>query len=485
MSDITRRTLSEHISALAKKEYSSRELTEAYLSAIDAKNKELNAYITVTSESALASADASDKRRTEGKPISVLDGIPFAQKDNICSHGVRTTCGSRMLRNYIPPYDAFVTSLLNQGGAVMLGKTNLDEFAMGVSTETSYFGTTLNPHDTSRVAGGSSGGSAAAVAAGLAPFALGSDTGGSVRQPAAFCGIVGMRPTYGTFSRRGLVSFAPSLDQIGILARNVRDCAMLNTFLARRDIKDETSVSHPCTDLARELSAPIKGLKVAVLSDALGQGVSENVKKALSNTVGTLTALGAEISEATLPHANDAYAAYYTVGCAEASSNLARFDGVRYGHRAESYGDINELYSASRTEGFGNGVKLRLLFGVLALSGEYSADFYKRAVRLRACITQELCALLERVDLLLLPTAPTEAYRLGESQKIGFEAGIDDIFCTLASLAGLPAISIPAKTDSSLPVGVQLVGKRFSEPTLYRAAYAIENTEGGTQNDRI
>ncbi len=483
MSDLTRRTLASHIRALADKAYSARELTEAYINAIEEENRKLNAYITVTSELALASADASDRRRARGETLSPLDGIPFAQKDNICSRKVRTTCGSRMLRNYIPPYDAFVTSLLRDGGAVMLGKTNLDEFAMGVSTETSYFGTTLNPCDTSRVAGGSSGGSAAAVAAGLAPFALGSDTGGSVRQPAAFCGIVGMRPTYGTFSRQGLVSFAPSLDQIGILTRYVRDCALLNTFLAKRDINDETSLSHPCSDFTRELFAPIKGLKAAVLSDVLGHGVSENVQKALSDTVKALEAMGAEVSEAILPHAKDAYAAYYTIGCAEASSNLARFDGVRYGHRAESYRNIEELYRNSRAEGFGEEVKRRILFGTLALSGEYSDDFYRNAVNMRSLITQELNSLFDRFDILLLPTAPTEAYKLGESKKIGFEAGIDDIFCTLASLAGLPALSLPATPQNSLPVGVQLVGKRFSESVLYRAAYAIETTMGGTQND--
>ncbi len=479
MSDITHRTLSAHISSLASKEYSSRELTLAYLDSIEHQNKELNSYITVIPEIALAAADESDKRRTAGELLSVLDGIPFAQKDNIASKGVRTTCGSRMLEDYIPPYDAYVTTLLKSGGAVMLGKTNLDEFAMGVSTETSYFGAALNPVDVSRVSGGSSGGAAAAVAAGLAAFALGSDTGGSVRQPAAFCGLVGVRPTYGTLSRRGLVSFAPSMDQVGLLCRDVRDCALLNTFLAKHDKYDETSISHPSPDLSGELSLPMRGIKIAVLPNELVLGVSDSVKNALHNTIGIYESLGAEIAEVSLTHAKDAYAAYYTVGCAEASSNLARFDGVRYGHRAKDYDNLNSLYCTSRAEGFGKEVKRRLLFGMLALSGEYADDFYARALKLRAVITEELNAVLDSFDILLLPTTPTEAYKIGESRKIGFEAGIDDIFCTLASLSGLPALSVPAKVSSPLPIGIQLVGKRFSEPLLYRAAYALEQFEGG------
>ncbi len=482
MSDLINRTLASHISSLEKKEYSSRELTVAYLNAINEQNKELNAYITTIPEIALENADASDERRARGEALSPFDGIPFAQKDNIVSRGVRTTCGSRMLENYIPPYDAFVTTLLKSGGAIMLGKTNLDEFAMGVSTETSYFGAALNPVDRSRVSGGSSGGAAAAVAAGLAAFALGSDTGGSVRQPAAFCGLVGVRPTYGTLSRSGLVSFASSMDQVGLLCRDVRDSALLNTFLAKRDEHDETSVAHPCSDLACELSLPMRGIKIAVLPDELVLGVSDRVKNALADTVRLYESLGAQVSEISLTYAKDAYAAYYTIGCAEASSNLARFDGVRYGHRAEKYADTEQLYRSSRSEGFGKEVKRRLLFGMLALSGEYADDFYLRALNLRARITEELNSLFERFDILLLPTAPTAAYKIGESRKIGFEAGIDDIFCTLASLSGLPALSVPANSASRLPVGIQLVGKRFSEPLLYRAAYAIENATGGTQN---
>lgn len=384
-----------------------------------------------------------------------------------------------MLKNYTAPYDATVIERLASSGAVLLGKTNLDEFAMGVSTETSYFGTTKNPHDISRVAGGSSGGSAVAVTAYGIPLALGSDTGGSVRQPAAFCGAVGMRPTYGCVSRYGLISFAPSFDIIGTLTGSVIDSAVATSAILSHDIRDMTSVAHPTPDLSADIGKDIRAMRIALLSDIGGPSVSTEVKRAVSTAAELLGGLGAHVEEISLTHAASAYAAYYTIGCAEASSNLARFDGVRYGHRAGSYGDTESLYRRSRSEGFGEEVKRRILFGTMALSSEYSGDFYESAVNMRNIISGELCEALGRYDAILLPTAPTEAYRLGQSTEIGFESGIDDIYCALASLAGLPAISLPYRETRSLPVGIQLVGKAFSEPTLYRIAYALEQTMGG------
>ncbi len=474
---ITKRTLCEHIAALQAGEYSSLELTTAITERIKSRQKLINAYITTDLDRAICSAKASDIRRAEGRLLSPIDGIPYAIKDNISTKGLRTTCGSKMLENYIPPYDATLTEQLNACGAVLLGKTNLDEFAMGVSTETSYFGPTLNPLDTSRVAGGSSGGSAAAVADGQAVFAIGSDTGGSVRQPAAFCGVVGLRPTYGALSRYGLISFAPSLDQIGIISSSVVDNALLSSLLFRQDNRDETSVAHPNVSFNRNKAIDLHGLKVGILGSLPTHGITDEVWAATESAALKLEAAGAAISYITLPHADGAYAAYYTIACAEASSNLARFDGVRYGHRAKSCNGIEELYESSRTEGFGAEVKRRILFGTMALSSAYRSDFYTRAVSTRQLIAAELSNMLDSVDILLLPTAPTVAYHKGGAAVLGFEAGTHDIFCTLAALAGLPALSIPVPT-SGMPIGIQLMGRAFSEQLLFSIGTFLE---GGAQ----
>ena len=471
---ITSRTVAEHAEALDKGEYSSLELTRAYIENME--NDVWNVYISKNCEQALSLAAQSDSRRARGELLSPLDGIPYAAKDNISYKGLPTTCGSRMLKNYVSPYNATVIDRLSGKGCILLGKTNLDEFAMGVSTETSHFGTTLNPLDTTRVSGGSSGGSAAAVAGELAPFALGSDTGGSVRQPAAFCGVVGMRPTYGTVSRYGVVSYASTMDIVGTVTKNVRDNALVTSAICGADDFDETSLDHPVADLGCELGKDLRGMRIALLSSISSDMLSREANNAMAIAVKHLCALGAEVTEISLPHVSAAYAVYYIVSCAEASSNLARFDGVRYGFRAEGYESTEELYRLSRSQGFGHKVKDRILFGTLALSAEYREDFYKNACKMRGVIVDEVTSALEGVDALLLPTAPTVAYKLGYSKQMRFEAGIDDILCAPASLAGLPAISIPYRDKDTMPVGIQLVGKAFSEPMIYRIAHALEGS---------
>lgn len=477
---ITSRSLAEHIASLDKKDYSSLELTEAYLENI--KNDNCNVFITVNGERALELAKEADRRRAAGAALSALDGIPYAAKDNISTKGLRTTCASRMLANYVAPYNATVIDRLSARGCILLGKVNLDEFAMGVSTETSYFGTTLNPLDITRVSGGSSGGSAAAVAAELAPFALGSDTGGSVRQPAAFCGVVGMRPTYGSISRYGVVSYASSMDIVGTLTKNVRDNAIITSALCGADDHDETAFDHPHRDLGKDIGKDVKGMRIALLSSVSGDMLSEEAREAMAASVDRLRAMGAEVLEVSLPHVNASYAVYYIITCAEASSNLARYDGVRYGFRAEGYHSTEELYRLSRTQSFGHKVKDRILFGTLALSAEYCEDFYRSACNMRSIITEELAEALADIDAIILPTAPTVAYELGYSKQMKFEAGIDDILCAPASLAGFPALSVPYRAKGKLPIGIQLVGKAFSEPTLYRIAHALESSFTEVQN---
>ncbi len=468
-------SLTEAVQGLQKKEFSSRELTLAHLERIQSWEERINAFITTTPESALLAADASDKRRARGDTLSPLDGIVYALKDNISSDGIRTTCGSRMLENYIPPYSATVANRLCECGSVLVGKTNLDEFAMGISGETSFFGVTSNPNNPRYVAGGSSSGSAAAVACGETLFALGSDTGGSVRQPASFCGIVGLRPTYGALSRYGLISFAPSLDQIGIMTRTVDDCALVFSELAARDSKDSASCDFPSLHINKNVN--INKLKVALLYE-LGAPLSDEVMTSLARATAALGDLGATVSAVSLPHAKDAYATYYTIACAEASSNLARFDGIRYGHRAASQESLSSLYRSSRSEGFGEEVKRRLLFGTLVLSQEYSSDFYLSALSMREKIADELSSLLDEYDLILMPTVPCTAYLRGQAPSGGFMSGTDDIFCTLAPLAYLPALTLPVPTRG-LPTGVQLMSHRFSEPLLFSVGSALSKALGG------
>ena len=475
MSDILKRSISEHADALARKEYSSVELTGAFLERIERENSELNAYITVARESALASARESDDRRARGETRGALDGIPYAAKDNIAVRGLRLSCASRMLENYVSPYDASVISSLREAGAVLLGKTNLDEFAMGTGTESSHFGRVKNPLDTSRVSGGSSGGSAAAVAADLCSFALGSDTGGSVRQPAAFCGIIGLRPTYSALSRMGLVGFAPSLDTIGIMSRTVGDCATVLRAIAKRDPLDSTSAQFPTESLDGALPANIRGKRIALIREIMELDISEGQRIAHSRAADALRELGAEVLEVSVPGLRAAYATYYAISSAEVSSNLARFDGVRYGMRTEGIESLEKMYVKSRSLGFGDEVKRRITFGAVILSGEYKKDIYENALRMRARINAELAKAFSVADVLMLPTSSGYAYKAGELKNGLFDAHTkDDLLCALSSLSGLPSISLPCSTVRKLPLGIQLIGRAFEEKTLFDVAAHLQ-----------
>lgn len=475
MSDILKRSIAEHADALARKEYSSVELTDAFLEKIECENGEINAYITVAHESALESARESDERRARGEERGILDGIPYAAKDNIAVRGLRLSCASRMLENYISPYDASVVSTLRDAGAVLLGKTNLDEFAMGTGTESSYFGRAKNPLDTDRVSGGSSGGSAAAVAADLCSFALGSDTGGSVRQPAAFCGIIGLRPTYSALSRMGLVGFAPSLDTIGIMSRNVGDCATVLRATAKRDVLDSTSAQFPTESLDGALPADIRGKKIAMIREVMELDISEGQRIAHSHAADALRELGAEVLEVSIPSLRASYAVYYAISSAEASSNLARFDGVRYGMRIEGAESLEEMYVKCRSLGFGDEVKRRMTFGALILGGDYKKDIYENALRMKARINSELADAFSKVDILMLPTSSGYAYKAGNLKDGLFDAHAkDDLLCTLSSLSGLPSISLPCSTVRKLPLGIQLVGRAFEEKTLFDVAAHLQ-----------
>ncbi|MBQ8474108.1 MAG: Asp-tRNA(Asn)/Glu-tRNA(Gln) amidotransferase subunit GatA [Clostridia bacterium] len=478
MNELVFRTLAQHYESLCRREYSSRELTEAYLQQIKETNEELNAYVTVCAENALKTAEECDNNRKSLERVPCLYGIPYALKDNICTKGVRTTCASKMLADYVSPYDAFVCQKLNAAGAILLGKTNMDEFAMGSTTENSYFGRTKNPLDKERVAGGSSGGSAAAVAGNGAVFALGSDTGGSVRQPSAFCGVVGMKPTYGTVSRYGLVAFASSLEQIGPITKTAMDNAMVLSSIVGRDTHDSTSVSAELDYVNCQIKNGVKGLKIGVCREMLGEGISADVASALEKAIETYRELGAEIVSVSIPSVKYALSAYYVISSAEASSNLARFDGVRYGYRAEKYESIEELYVKSRTEGFGSEVKRRIMLGTFALSEGYYDAYYKKALRVRNLLADEFDKAFNLCDMIIAPTAPTTAYKAGQNtDSVQLYRG--DICTVPANLAGLPAISVPCGSgEDGLPIGMQLIGDRFAEGKLYRAAYAFEKTRG-------
>ncbi|MEW6423469.1 MAG: Asp-tRNA(Asn)/Glu-tRNA(Gln) amidotransferase subunit GatA [Bacillota bacterium] len=463
---------------LVGREISAEELCKAYFKRIEAVEDKLKAYVTVTKESALARAKEIDRQIAAGDRSAPLAGIPVAVKDNLCTEGVRTTCSSKILYNFIPPYNATVINKLNAAGAIILGKTNMDEFAMGSSTENSGFFPTHNPWDLERVPGGSSGGSAVAVAAGEAAAALGSDTGGSIRQPAAFCGIVGLKPTYGAVSRFGLVAFASSLDQIGPLTRDVTDCALVMNAIAGHDPLDTTSAPGPVPDYTAYLQNDGRGLKIGVPKEYMGEGISPAVKQVIEQALGTLAGLGAEIEETSLPHSEYALPAYYLIAPAEASSNLARYDGVRYGYRAGGAADVVDMFMKTRSLGFGPEVKRRIMLGTYALSAGYYDAYYLKALKVRTLIKQDFDRAFARYDVLLSPTTPSPAFKQGEKVADPLQMYMSDI-CTLSvNLAGLPGISIPAGFADGLPVGMQLIGKPFDEGTLLRVAYTFEqNTE--------
>ncbi|MDR0896518.1 MAG: Asp-tRNA(Asn)/Glu-tRNA(Gln) amidotransferase subunit GatA [Oscillospiraceae bacterium] len=472
---ITAMSIQQLSESLATGALTAAEAAEVYLSAIEQKDSAVGAYLTVTADIARETAAGVDVDRANGKALPPLAGIPVGIKDNLCTRGVRTTCASKMLENYIPPYSATAVERLSAQRTVMLGKLNMDEFAMGSSTENSALGRTVNPLDAARVPGGSSGGSAAAVAAGLAPFALGSDTGGSIRQPAAFCGVVGVKPTYGAVSRYGLVAFASSLDQIGPLTRTVGDAAQVLNAICAHDPRDATSVNRPYGGYADDLGKGVKGLTLALPEELFGEGIAPDVRQAVEGAAMRLEREGAILRPVSMPTLRHALPAYYLLSSAEASSNLSRFDGVRYGHRAEGAETLSELYMRSRSEGFGAEVKRRILLGTFALSAGYVDAYYKQALKVRTLVARDMARVLSTCDAILSPVAPTVAYRLGEKTGDPMTMYMGDICTVPANIAGLPALSVPCGTgEGGMPVGLQLMGRAFDEKTLLRIAEAVE-----------
>ncbi|QFT85707.1 Glutamyl-tRNA(Gln) amidotransferase subunit A [Halomonas sp. THAF12] len=465
-------TLTGLAAALAAGEFSSRELTEHLLARIERHDGALNSFITVTGEQALAAADAADAARARGE-AGPLTGLPLALKDIFCTRGVKTSCGSRMLDNFDAPYDASVVEKLAAAGTLSLGKTNMDEFAMGSSNENSFYGAVKNPWDLGAVPGGSSGGSAAAVAAGLVPAALGTDTGGSIRQPAAFCGITGLKPTYGRVSRYGMIAYASSLDQAGPMARTAEDCAHLLGAIAGHDLRDSTSVARGVPDYTEGLEAPLSGLKIGLPKEYFGDGLSAEVERAVREAIRVYESLGATVREVSLPHTHYAIPAYYVIAPAEASSNLSRFDGVRFGHRCENPTDLIDLYKRSRGEGFGEEVKRRILIGTHTLSEGFFDAYYKQAQKVRRLIRQDFLDAFEEVDVLMGPASPTPAFDLG-ANKDPVSMYLQDIYTIAVNLAGIPGISVPAGFAGGRPVGLQILGTHFAEAQLLNVAHQFQ-----------
>lgn len=478
-------TIHELHTALKGKQVSSVEATAAMLERIEAVEPQVGSFITVTPEQALAAARDADQRIARGE-CHLLTGIPLAIKDIFLTEGVRTTCGSRILDNFIPPYSATSWEKLRDRGAVLLGKLNQDEFAMGSSNESSAYGTTRNPWDTACIPGGSSGGSAAAVAASQAVATLGTDTGGSIRQPASHCGCVGLKPTYGRVSRYGVIAYASSLDQVGPLTRDVADCAAMLETIAGHDPKDSTSVDTPVPDYTATLKNGVKGLKIGLPKEYFIDGLDPDVQRAMEAAIETYRRLGAEFVDISLPHTDYAVATYYLIATAEASSNLARYDGVRFGHRAESDG-LLEMYTKSRSEGFGSEVKRRIMIGTYALSSGYYDAYYVKAQKVRTLIMNDFMAAFADVDIMLTPVAPTPAFKIGEKINDPLQMYLSDIFTIPVNLAGTCAMSLPAGFSSSgLPIGLQLIGKPFGEETILRAGHAFEQaTEWHTKKAAI
>ena len=483
--DLTDLTLAEVRDLLKRKAVSAAELVRAHLERIECVDPEVRAYLTLSPERAMAQAVRVDRAIAAGEPVGPLAGVPTAVKDVILTRGVRTTCGSKILENYIAPYDATAVARLEAAGACVLGKTNCDEFAMGSSTEISGFFPTHNPHDLTRVPGGSSGGSAAAVAAKLATVALGSDTGGSIRQPAALCEVAGMMGTYGRVSRFGLVAFASSLDHIGPFGRSVRDVAAVLKVIAGRDPNDSTSAEAPVPDYEFELEKDVSGMRVGVPKEYFA-GLSSDIGDNIQNGIDRLGKLGCRIVSVSLPHTEYAVACYYLIATAEASSNLARYDGVRYGLRAQEYGDLREMYERTRDTGFGPEVKRRIMLGTYALSSGYYDAYYLRAQKVRSLLARDFTEAFEHAEVIVAPTSPVPAFKLGERTEDPLQMYLADIYTVTASLAGIPGISVPcgrtpgdaAKGQPALPVGMQLLARHFDEARLLNVAYAFEQTGG-------
>jgi aspartyl-tRNA(Asn)/glutamyl-tRNA(Gln) amidotransferase subunit A len=458
---------------LRERQFSSAELTQLYLDRIDARATELNAFVTIAHESALADARAADRALAAGR-AGALTGVPFAHKDIFCTAGLRTTCGSRMLDQFVAPYDATVVAKLKDAGTVLLGKTNMDEFAMGSSSETSYYGPVKNPWDRALVPGGSSGGSAAAVAARLSPAATGTDTGGSIRQPAALCGVTGLKPTYGRVSRYGMIAFASSLDQAGVIATSAQDAALMLTAMAGFDPRDSTSVDAPVPDYAALLGESVAGTRVGIVKEFFDKGLDAENARRVEEAIAVYTRLGATLKEVSLPNLPLSVPTYYVVAPAECSSNLARFDGVRFGHRCSKPRDLQDLYRRSRGEGFGAEVKRRIMTGTYVLSAGYYDAYYLKAQKVRQLIAKDFRDAFAEVDLLVAPTTPTPAFPIGAKMADPIAMYLNDIYTIGANLAGLPAISIPCGFVAGLPVGLQLVGPHFSEAIILNAAHAYQ-----------
>jgi len=467
-------TITSLAAGLAARRFSSVELTRHLLSRIKALNPKYNCFITLDEEASRKQAEAADRLRAAGRG-QPLTGIPVAQKDIFCARGWRTTCGSKMLSNFVSPYDAFVVERLNAAGAVNLGKTNMDEFAMGSSNETSFFGPVRNPWDVNTVPGGSSGGSAAAVAARLAPAAIGTDTGGSIRQPAALAGICGLKPTYGVVSRYGMVAFASSLDQGGPMARSAEDLALMMNIMAGFDARDSTSLEREAEDYARHLRHPLRGLRIGLPKEFFAEGAAPGVVKAVESAVAQFRNLGCEAVEVSLPNMKLSVPVYYVLAPAEASSNLARYDGVRYGYRAPEYADLADLYRKTRSQGFGAEVKRRILIGTYVLSHGYYDAYYIQAQKVRRLIAGDFAEAFKRCDLIMGPTSPTTAFRLGEKAGDPVQMYLSDIYTIAVNLAGLPGLSIPCGFDEKgLPVGLQIIGNYFAEARMLNAAHQYQ-----------
>ncbi|OGT55533.1 MAG: aspartyl/glutamyl-tRNA amidotransferase subunit A [Gammaproteobacteria bacterium RIFCSPHIGHO2_12_FULL_43_28] len=467
------KTIAALSDALAAKKISSVELTTLYLNRIKQYDAKLNSFVTVTEEASVAAAKLADAAREQGK-AKKLTGIPFAQKDIFCTDGVKTTCGSKILDNFIAPYDATVVTKIKDAGTILLGKTNMDEFAMGSSNETSFYGPVKNPWQLDCVPGGSSGGSAAAVAAGLAPAATGTDTGGSIRQPAALCGITGLKPTYGRVSRYGMIAFASSLDQGGPMTRTAEDAAILLNVMAGFDERDSTSVNEPVPDYTRTLNDSIQGLRIGLPKEYFSEGLNSEVARVIEAAIKEYEKLGARIQEISLPNTHLAAPAYYVIAPAECSSNLARYDGVRYGYRCKDPIDLEDLYKRSRSEGFGKEVKRRIMIGTYALSAGYYDAYYVKAQKIRRLIRDDFTNAFKNVDIILSPTAPTPAFKFGEKTTDPISMYLSDVFTIAVNLAGLPALSIPAGFVNKLPVGLQLIGNLFGEAKLLNVAHAYQ-----------
>ncbi len=473
--DITKLTVHELQEKLKNKELTVTQITKAYVDRINEKEKDVQAFVTTLTDEALEKAQNIQTKIENGEITGEFAGIPIGIKDNMCTKGVKTTCSSRMLENFVSPYDATVIEKLNNENMIDLGKLNMDEFAMGGSTEYSYFKKTRNPWNLNKVPGGSSGGSAAAVAADMVPWALGSDTGGSIRQPSSFCGVVGLKPTYGLVSRYGLVAFASSLDQIGPITKDVKDSAILLNLIAGHDKKDTTSANIEKKDYTKCLQNDVKGLKIAVPKEFFGEGINEEVKKNLEEAIEKYKELGAVVEEVSLDIAKYSLAAYYIIGCAEASSNLGRFDGIRYGYRTKEFKNLREIYKKSRSEGFGAEVKRRIILGTYVLSSGYYDAYYKKAQQVRTLVVNKFNEVFANYDVILTPTSPTVAFDIGSKSTNPLEMYLADICTVSVNIAGLPGISIPCGVDKEgMPIGMQLIGNKFQEETILNAAYTFE-----------